>query len=98
MTRRALMRPRRSPAANGISWSTLGLLLNVVVHSAAMQDRDGALLVLNRCTRRFFPFIKFIFADAGYRGQKTAAAKAIDPAPTPKFVFSRRGSGAAQIL
>src|SRR4249920_2250603 len=54
---------------------TLGLLLNVVVHSAAMQDRDGALLVLNRRTRRFFPFIKFIFADAGYRGQKTAAFK-----------------------
>ena len=53
---------------------TLGLLLNVVVHSAAMQDRDGALLVLNRRTRRFFPFIKFTFADAGYRGQKTAAA------------------------
>ena len=53
---------------------TLGLLLNVVVHSAAMQDRDGALLVLNRRTRRFFPFIKFIFADAGYQGQKTAAA------------------------
>jgi len=26
---------------------TLGLLLNVVVHSAAMQDRDGALLVLD---------------------------------------------------
>jgi transposase len=53
---------------------TLGLLLNVVVHSAAMQDRDGALLVLNRRTRRFFPFIKFIFADAGYQGQNTAAA------------------------
>ena len=48
--------------------------MNVVVHSAAMQDRDGALLVLNRRTRRFFPFIKSIFADAGYRGQKTAAA------------------------
>ena len=39
-----------------------------------MQDRDGALLVLNRRTRRFFPFIKCIFADAAYRGQKTAAA------------------------
>lgn len=48
--------------------------MNVVVHSAAIQDRDGALLVLNRRTRRFFPFIKFIFADAGYQGQKTAAA------------------------
>src|SRR5439155_13472215 len=79
LTRRALMRPRRSPAAitgrkRHILVDTLGLLLNVVVHSAAMQDRDGALLVLNRRTRRFFPFIKFIFADAGYQGQKTAAA------------------------
>ena len=49
---------------------TLGLLLNVVVHSADMQDRDGALLVLDRRTRRFFPFIKFIFADAGTRGRR----------------------------
>ena len=39
-----------------------------------MQDRDGALLVLNRRTRRFFPFIKSIFADAAYQGPKTAAA------------------------
>jgi hypothetical protein len=39
-----------------------------------MQDRDGALLVLNRRTRRFFPFIKRIFADAGYQGPKPAAA------------------------
>jgi transposase len=53
---------------------TLGLLLNVVVHSAAVQDRDGAALVLDRRTRRFFPFIDCIFADAGYQGPKTAAA------------------------
>jgi transposase len=53
---------------------TLGLLLNIVVHSAAVQDRDGALLVLNRRTRRFFPFIEFIFADTAYQGPKTAAA------------------------
>src|SRR5579863_495591 len=53
---------------------TLGLLLNVVVHSAAVQDRDGARLVLDRRTRRFFPFIERIFADAGYQGPKMAAA------------------------
>ena len=41
---------------------------------APRLTRSGALLVLNRRTRRFFPFIKFIFADAGYQGQKTAAA------------------------
>jgi len=39
-----------------------------------MQDRDGALLVLNRRTRRFFPFVECIFADAAYQGAKTAAA------------------------
>jgi transposase len=49
-------------------------LLNVVVHPADMQDRDGALLVLDRRTRRLFPFIERIFADAGYQGPRTAAA------------------------
>jgi transposase len=49
-------------------------LLNVVVHSADVQDRDGAALVLDRRTRRLFPFIERIFADAGYQGAKTAAA------------------------
>jgi transposase len=53
---------------------TLGLLPNVVVHSADVQDRDGAPLVLDRRTRRLFPFIERIFADAGYQGAKTAAA------------------------
>ncbi len=53
---------------------TLGLLLNVVVHSAAVQDRDGILLVLDRRTRRFFPFIECVFADAAYQGPKTVAA------------------------
>src|ERR1700733_6253698 len=52
----------------------LGLLLNVVVHPADVQDRDGARLVLDRRTRRLFPFIERIFADAGYQGAKTAAA------------------------
>ena len=46
---------------------TLGLLLNVVVHPADVQDRDGALHLLRR-TRRLFPFIKRIFADGGYAG------------------------------
>lgn len=49
---------------------TLGLLLNVVVHPANVQDRDGASLVLDRRTRRLFPFIERIFADAGYQGAK----------------------------
>jgi transposase len=49
-------------------------LLNVVVHAADVQDRDGARLVLDRRTRRLFPFIERIFADAGYQGPRVAAA------------------------
>jgi transposase len=52
---------------------TLGLLLNVVVHPANVQDRDGTRMVLNRRTRRLFPFVERIFADAGCQRAKTAA-------------------------
>ena len=55
---------------------TLGLLLSVVVHPADIQDRDGAALVLDARTRRLFPFIERIFADAGYQGPKMAKAAA----------------------
>ena len=48
--------------------------MNVVVHPANVQDRDGARLVLDQRTRRLFPFIERIFADAGYQAAKTAAA------------------------
>jgi transposase len=49
----------------------MGLLLNVVVHPADVQDRDGALGLLRRA-RRLFPFIERIFADGGYAGRKMA--------------------------
>jgi transposase len=38
-----------------------------------VQDRDGARLVLDRRTRRRFPFIGRIFADAAYQGSALAA-------------------------
>ena len=38
---------------------TLGLLLNVVIHPADVQDRDGAFHLLRRA-RRLFPFIERI--------------------------------------
>jgi len=40
----------------------------VVVHSAAIQDRDGAKLVLARLQDQF-PLLKWIWADGGYAGQ-----------------------------
>lgn len=48
---------------------TLGLLLTCEVHSADIQDRDGAALVFNKLTSRF-PFLEVIFADGGYAGEK----------------------------
>lgn len=48
--------------------------MSVVVHPADVQDRDGVGLVLDRRTRRLFPFIERIFADAAYQGPKAAAA------------------------
>ena len=62
---------------------TLGLLLNVVVHPADVQDRDAARLVLDRRTRCLFPFIERIFADAGYQGPRAARAAA----STGRWVF-----------
>ena len=47
------------------------MLLNVVVHRANVQDRDGARRLLRNTARRF-PSIVKIFADAGYRGPKMA--------------------------
>jgi len=55
---------------------TLGLLLSVAVHPANIQDRDGVALVLDRRTRRLFPFIERIYADGGYQGPKAAATAA----------------------
>jgi len=50
--------------------------LNAVVHPADVQDRDGAVLVLDKRTRALFPFILRIFADAGYQGLRAALAAA----------------------
>lgn len=54
----------------------MGLLLQAIVHCADIQDRDGAALVLTKKTRRLFPFILRILADAGYQGPRVALAAA----------------------
>jgi hypothetical protein len=51
-------------------------LLSVAVHAANIQDRDGMMLVLDRRTRRLFPFIERIYGDGGYQGPKAARAAA----------------------
>lgn len=47
------------------------MLLNVVVHRANIQDRDGTRRLLRNTARRFPSIIK-IFADAGYQGPRMA--------------------------
>jgi putative transposase len=47
---------------------TLGLLLQVVVHPANLQDRDGAKLLLVGMHERF-PRIAHLWADQAYRGK-----------------------------
>jgi putative transposase len=47
---------------------TLGLILEVHVHAANLQDRDGAKDLLLRLQTKHWR-LKKIWADAGYRGQ-----------------------------
>ena len=49
----------------------LGLLLVVMVHSAGIQDRDGAKPVLTALVARF-PGLQLIWADGGYAGKLVA--------------------------
>ena len=57
---------------------TLGLILHVVVHSAAIQDRDGAKLVLPILLQRF-GWLRCIFVDGGYAGELAAWCRKLLP-------------------
>ncbi|UPU01501.1 IS5 family transposase (plasmid) [Bradyrhizobium barranii subsp. apii] len=51
---------------------TQGLLVGAIVHAADVQDRDGTPDVL--CSIRYrFPWLRHIFADGGYAGEKLKA-------------------------
>jgi len=47
----------------------MGLLLHAIVHPADIQDRDGGILLL-AALFGMYPFLKKLFADAGYQGPK----------------------------
>jgi transposase len=46
-----------------------GLPLRVIVHSAGIQDRDGAAVVLDKIRKRF-PWLELVWADAGYNAHQ----------------------------
>jgi transposase len=57
---------------------TLGLPMRVIVHSAGIQDRDGAALVLDKI-RNSFPWLELVWADNGYNAHQVNAAVAKAP-------------------
>ena len=57
---------------------TIGLPMRVVVHSAGIQDRDGAALVLDKIRTRF-PWLELVWADGGYNAHQVKDAVAAVP-------------------
>ena len=52
---------------------TIGLPVGMIVHPANIQDRDGAPLLLESI-RSAFPWLRHVFADAAYAGEKLRTA------------------------
>ena len=52
---------------------TMGLLVAAIVHAAGIQDRDGAVPLL-ASIRSAFPWLRHVFADGGYAGDKLKTA------------------------
>lgn len=52
---------------------TTGLLVAAIVHSADIQDRDGAPVLL-ASVKSAFPWLRHVFADGGYAGEKLKGA------------------------
>ena len=57
---------------------TEGLPLRVIVHSAGIQDRDGAALVLDKIRQRF-NWLELVWADSGYNAHQVQTAVAREP-------------------
>jgi transposase len=66
---------------------TLDLILKAEVHSAGIQDRDGAALVSDRLMNRF-PFIEKICGDGGYQGPRVR-----NSSPRPVEIIKRNQAG-----
>lgn len=57
---------------------TEGFPLRVIVHSAGIQDRDGAALVLDKIRQRF-NWLELVWADGGYNARQVTEAVAKQP-------------------
>ena len=54
---------------------TIGLMVGAAIHPADVQDRDGAPLVIE-AIHDLFPWLRHLFADSAYSGDKLLAALA----------------------
>ena len=71
------MRARRSTAASVTLWSTpTAAASSSSPIRRGVQDRDGGGPLLS-LSRRSFPFIERVFADAGYAGERVAGATSV---------------------
>ena len=52
---------------------TIGLPVRMIVHPANVQDRDGAPDLL-ASVRNLYPWLRYVFADGGYAGDKLKGA------------------------
>jgi transposase len=52
---------------------TVGLMVGAIVHPADIQDRDGAVPLLVSI-RETLPWLRHVFADGGYAGEKLTSA------------------------
>lgn len=69
------MPARKSPAASATSSPTRKAISSLQVHPADIQDRDGAVGVI-ASIRRLYPWLRHLFADGGYAGDKLRDALA----------------------
>jgi len=76
---------------------TEGLPLRVVVHSAAIQDRDGAALVFDRIRQRF-NWLELIWADGGYNARQVERVVAAQPPLRVEIVKRPHGSSGFIVL
>ena len=64
---------------------TEGNLVHALIHTADIQDRDGAPLLLAEIDHRF-PWLRHLFADGGYAGDKL------------KHALTKIGKGTVEII
>jgi len=76
---------------------TTGLLVGAIVHEASVQDRDGAPILL-ASVRHAFPWLRHVFADGGYAGDKLTAALARLGDWTIEIVRRLEATGGFQLL